>query len=90
MNAVMKKIKLGMERIGVRFLEEGRRWKLPCLLYAYDLAFCGNSDREIKEMVRRLVEVYEIRGQKVNVDKRKMETLEVVERMICEMFVDWM
>ena len=37
MDAVMKELKMGMGRRGVRFLEEGREWKLPGLLYADDL-----------------------------------------------------
>ena len=36
MDAVMKEVKVGMSRIGVRFLEEGRKWKLPGLLYVDD------------------------------------------------------
>ena len=36
MDAVMKEVKMGMGRRGVRFMEEGREWKLPGLLYADD------------------------------------------------------
>ena len=39
MDAVMKEMKRGMERRGVRFLEEGREFRLPGLLYADDW-FC--------------------------------------------------
>ena len=31
MDAVMKEMKMGMVRRGVRFLEEGRQWRLPGL-----------------------------------------------------------
>ena len=34
MDAVMKKMKLEMERMGVRFLGERKEWRLPGLLYA--------------------------------------------------------
>ena len=36
MDAVMKEVKMGMGRRGVRFQEEGREWRLPGLLYAED------------------------------------------------------
>ena len=36
MDAVMKEMKMGMGRMGVRFLEEVRKWRLPSLLYADD------------------------------------------------------
>ena len=37
MDEVMKDVKMGMGRMGVRFLEKGREWRLPDLLYADDL-----------------------------------------------------
>ena len=40
MDAEMK-IKMGMGRMRLRFLEEGRKWRLPGLLCADDLALCG-------------------------------------------------
>ena len=44
MDAVMKKVKVGMGKRGVRFLEEGREWRVPVLLYADDMVLCGESD----------------------------------------------
>ena len=41
MDALMKEVKMEMGRRGVRFLEDGREWKLPGLLYADDLVLCG-------------------------------------------------
>ena len=38
MDAVMKEMKMGMGKMGVRFLKEGREWRLLGLLYANDLA----------------------------------------------------
>ena len=35
--AEMKEVKMEMGRRGVRFLEDGREWRLPGLLYADDL-----------------------------------------------------
>ena len=43
MDAV-KKVKM---RMGVRFLEEGRRWKLPGLLYADHFLMCGESKEDL-------------------------------------------
>ena len=43
--------------VRVRFLEEGREWRLPCLLYADDLILCGKSEEDLKVMVGRFVEV---------------------------------
>ena len=37
MNPVIKEVKMVMRRMGVRFLKEGREWRLPGLLYADDL-----------------------------------------------------
>ena len=41
MDGVMK-VKMGIGKRGVRFLEKGRKWRLPGLLYADDLVMCGN------------------------------------------------
>ena len=35
-DAAMKEVKMGIRRIGVRFLEEGKEWRLPVLLVLYD------------------------------------------------------
>ena len=40
----MKEAKRGMGRMGVKFLEEGREYRLAGLLYADDLVLCGESD----------------------------------------------
>ena len=42
---------------GLRFLEEGREWRLPGLLYAGDLVLCGESERDLKVIVGNFVEV---------------------------------
>ena len=56
-DGVMKEVKVGMGRMVVRFLEEGREWRLPGLLYAGDLVLCGESEGDLKVIVGRFVEV---------------------------------
>ena len=43
-DAVMKEVKIGMGRRGVRFMEEEKEWRLPGLLYADDFVLCGESE----------------------------------------------
>ena len=40
----MRKVKMGMRKIGARFLEE---WKLFGMLYANDIIFCGESEGDL-------------------------------------------
>ena len=51
MDGVMKEVKMGMERRGVSFLEDGREWRLPGLLYADDLVLCCESEEDLRAMV---------------------------------------
>ena len=44
-------MKMGMEKRGVRFHEEGREWRLPVLLYVDDLVLCGESEEDMRAMV---------------------------------------
>ena len=37
----VKEVKMGMGRRGVRFVEDGREWRLPGFLYADELVLCG-------------------------------------------------
>ena len=47
MDSVMKELKVGMGRNGVRFEEEGREGRLPGLLYADGMTwFCVVSRRK--------------------------------------------
>ena len=41
MDAGMKEVKMWLMRMGVRFVEKGRFWRLPGLLYAKDPVLCG-------------------------------------------------
>ena len=48
--------------MGVRFLEEGRKCRLPVLLYVNDLVMCGKSEEELKLIVGRFVEMSRKKG----------------------------
>ena len=62
---VMKKEEIGMGSVGMRFLEEGREWRLTGLLYADDLVLCNESEEALKTRVGCFVEVCRRRGLKV-------------------------
>ena len=62
MDALMKKVKIGMGRRGVRFQEEGKEWRFPGLLYADDLILCGESEEHLRAILGRLIEVCRRRG----------------------------
>ena len=51
MDGVMKEVKMGMGRREVRFIEDGREWRLPGLLYIDYLILCGESEEDLKAMV---------------------------------------
>ena len=60
----MKEVKMGMGRRGVSFLEDGRDWRLPGLLYANVLVLCGELEEDLRAMVGRFAEVCRRRGLK--------------------------
>ena len=74
-DAVMKEVKMGMGRRGVRFQEEGKEWRLHGLLYADDLFLCGESEEDLRAMVEHFVEVCMKRDLKVNAGKSKVMVL---------------
>ena len=88
MDAVMKEVKMGMERRGVRFKEEGREWRFPDLLYADELVLCGEYEEELRTMVACFVEVCRRRCLKVNGGKSKVMLLGGDEVLECEVCVD--
>ena len=51
MNVVLKEVKMGMGRRGVRFMEDGREWRLLSLLYVDDLVLCGELKEELRVIV---------------------------------------
>ena len=71
----MKEVKMGMGRRGVSFLEGGKKWRLPGLLYADDLALCGESEEDLRVMVGRFSEVCRRRVLTVNAGKSKVMVL---------------
>ena len=74
---------MGMGRRGVRFLEEGREWRLNGLLYADDLVLFGESEEELRTMVGQFVEVCR-KELKVNTGKSKVMALNGEEGLECE------
>ena len=84
----MKEVKMGMGRRGVRFYEEGREWRLPGLLYACDLVFCGESVEYLRAILKSFAEVCRRRGLKVNACKGKVMVLGREEWVECEVCVD--
>ena len=88
MDAVMKEVKIGMGRRGMRFQEKGREWRLPSFLYADDLVFCSELEEDLRAMVGCFDEVCRRRCLKVNAGKSKLMELggEGLEYEVC---VDW-
>ena len=74
-NAVMKELKMSIGRRGVRFQEEGKEWRLPGLLCADDLVFCGESEEDLTAIVRRFIEACRKRGLKFIAGKSKVMVL---------------
>ena len=74
----------------MRFLEEGREWRLLGILYADDLVLCGESEEELREMVGRFAEVCRRKGLKFNVGKSKVMVLNEEKGLECEVSVDGM
>ena len=88
MDGLMKEVKMRMGRKGMRFLEEGREWRLPGLLCAGELVLYGESDEELRALVGRFVEVCRRSGLKVNAGKSKVMVLNGEEGLECEVHVD--
>ena len=88
MDAVMKEVKMGMGRKGVRFLVDMREWTLLGLLYADDLVLCGESGEDLRAVVGWFAEVCWRRGLKVNAGKSMVMILNGEERLKCEVHVN--
>ena len=71
MYGVMIEVKMGMERRVVSFLEGGRKWRLPGLLYADDLVLCCEAEEDLRVVVGWFAEVCRRRGLQVNVSEFK-------------------
>ena len=72
MNAFMKEVKMGRGRRGMKLLDKGREWRLLGLMYADDLVLCGESEDDLRAMVRRFVVVCRRRGLEVSAGKSKV------------------
>ena len=79
---------MGMGRREVRFQEEGREWRFPGLLYADDLVLCGESEKDLRAVVGRFIEVCRRIGLKVNAGKSKVLLLGGEEGFECEVSVN--
>ena len=88
MYAVTKEVKMGMGRSLVRFLEEGREWRLLGLLYAGNLVLCGESEEGLRAVLEQFVELCRRRGLKANADKSKVMVMNEEEGLECEVYVD--
>ena len=86
----MKKVKMGMVRRGVIFLEEKREWKLTSLLYGDNLVLCGESQDDLRAMVRHFGEVCWRRSLKVNASRSKVMVMNGEEGLEFEIHVDGM
>ena len=51
-------------------MEDGREKRLPGFLYADDLVLCGESEEDLRVMIKWFAEVCR-RGLKVNADKKQ-------------------
>ena len=70
------------------FLEDGREWRLPVLLYADDFVLCGESEEDLRVMVGWFAKVCKRRGLKVNAGKSKVIILNGEKGLDCEVHVD--
>ena len=59
----------------MRFLEEGREWRLPGLLYAGDSVLGGDLEEVLRVMVKRFAEMCRRRRLKFNAGKSKVMVL---------------
>ena len=62
----------------MKFLEDGREWRLPGLLYADDLVLCGESEEDLRAMVGQFGEVCR-KGLKVKEGTSKVMVLNGVK-----------
>ena len=72
MDVLMKEVKIGMWRRGVRFLKEIREWRLLGLLHVDVLVLCGKLEEDLMTILGRLVEVCRKRCLTVNTCKNKV------------------
>ena len=88
MDTVMKEVKMGVGRRGVRFRKEGREWRLPDPLHVDDLVLCGALEEDLRVMVGRFVKVCRRRRLKINVGKSKVMVMNQEEGLECNVHID--
>ena len=69
-------------------MENEREWRLPGLLYTYDLVLWGESEEDLRAMVERFADVCRRRGLKFNAGKSKVMVLNGEEGLDCEFHED--
>ena len=77
-----------MRSRGVRFLEDGREWRLPGLLCADELALCGEPEEDLRTMVEWFAEVCRIGELKVSAGKTKVMVLSGEGGLDCKVHLD--
>ena len=82
------KVKMGMGRRGVRFLEDRREWRLPSLLYTDDLVLCGELEEDLRVILGQFAEMWRRRGLKFSIGKSKVMVLNGEEGLACEAHVN--
>ena len=81
-------VKMGMGRKRVSFMEDGKVWQLPGLLYADDLAQCEELEEDLGLVVGWFAEVCRRRGLRVNAGGSRGMVLSGDEGLECEVHVD--
>ena len=51
MDTLIRDVKMGIGMRGIRFMEVGREWRLPGLLYTDDLILCVKLVEDLRDMV---------------------------------------
>ena len=57
MGPMTKEVIMFPERMGLRFLEERREWRLSGIFYADDLVLCGELEEDLRVVVGHFVGV---------------------------------
>ena len=61
---------------------------MPGLLYADDLVLCGESEEDLRVMVRWFADLCRRRGLKFNTGKSKVMVQNGAEGLVCEVLVE--
>ena len=88
MDTLIRDVKMGIGMRGIRFMEVGREWRLPGLLYTDDLILCVKLVEDLRDMVGWFIEVFRKRGLNVNAGKSKVMVINEEEGLECVVHVD--